>query len=79
MQTQGFSVSADQTLVVLGGGVRQSDKRTDLFGAMVFDMQHPTDGRTGEQRVLANCATSNPVYFEHAVTNDGRVAVVEFP
>jgi WD40 repeat protein len=79
LRVQGLTVSPDGTWATLGGGVRESDVRSDLFGALVFDLQHPEDGRSGAARLVTNCATPNPVFFEHALTDDGRVAVVEYP
>ena len=46
---------------------------------MVFDLGTPNDGRSGSERRLATCVTPNPVYFDHQVLDDGRIAVIQFP
>ena len=66
---QGLTLGARE--LVVGAGPRQTDARTDLFGALVFDR---VDGR-----LTAVCETAAPVFFRHALAADGRVAVVEVP
>jgi hypothetical protein len=73
---QGLSLSPSDRFLVLGSGPRETDQRTDLFGAWIFDLQR--DG-PGSERLLAACATEGPVFFQHAVTDDGRIAVSELP
>jgi hypothetical protein len=34
---------------------------------------------SGNERLAATCPTAGPVFFRHAITADGRVAVVEHP
>jgi len=71
---QGLTAVGD-TLIV-GAGSRETDERTDLFGALLFR----TEGEgTGAERLQVVCATEGPVFFRHAGTVDGRVAVAEVP
>jgi hypothetical protein len=79
MRIQGLSASPNQRLGVIGGGYRSNSETPTTYGAIVFDLTNPTDGRSGADRRLTTCATANPVYFEHRVLDDGRIAVVEFP
>ena len=79
LRIQGLSVSPDQRVGVIGGGSRSDSTDPVTYGAVVFDLANPTDGRQGTERRMTTCATANPVYFEHQVLNDGRIAVVEFP
>lgn len=69
---QGLSVSPDGQRVVVGGGVRESDAREDLFGALVYRVG-------GGDAPEVTCPTAGPVHFRHAVLDDGRIAVVEHP
>ncbi|MCB9684446.1 MAG: hypothetical protein H6738_05435 [Alphaproteobacteria bacterium] len=55
--------------VAVAAGPRQ-DARTDLFGALVFDV-------AGGDPVV--CATEGPAYHALALAPDGRVAVAEVP
>lgn len=73
---QGLTVSPDRTEAVVGAGARLTDRRQDLFGALIFDL---TGDATGSERLRAWCPTQGPVFFRHAVSADGRVAVAEFP
>lgn len=73
---QGMTTSDDGRTLVVGAGVRESDARTDLFGALVFRLDG--DG-TGEERLAAICPTAGPVFFRQAVAPDGRIAVAEHP
>ncbi len=75
---QGLTLSPDGDTLVLGAGARKTDDRRDAFGAFLFDLSGPAD-RSGEQRLEAFCATSGPVFFRHAISDDGRVAVSEHP
>ena len=36
-------------------------------------------GRGGKQRLITTCPTESAVFFEHAVLDDGRILVTEFP
>lgn len=73
---QGLSLSPSERFLVLGGGARETDARTDLFGAWIFDMQ---GAGSGGDHLLTACSTEGPVFFKHAVTDDGRIAVSELP
>lgn len=73
---QGLSVSPDGRRLLVGGGPRGSDLRRDLFGAFVLRLDG--DG-SGQDRIEASCGTDAPVFFGHALTNDGRAAVSEVP
>lgn len=79
MRIQGISASPDETLGIVGGGFRSDSDVPTTYGAVLFDLTTPADGRSGADRRLATCATYNPVYFDHQVLDDGRIAVVEFP
>ena len=76
---QGLTTSSNGEMAVIGAGYRASDNRRDLYGAMLFDTTSPRDGRSGEERILARCPTANPIFFDHALSDDGRIAVVEYP
>ncbi len=73
---QGITTSPDGEHLVIGGGPRTTDHRRDLFGAFVFRLGG--DG-TGQERLVASCPTESPVFFRHALRDDGRVAVSEVP
>jgi WD40 repeat protein len=73
---QGLSMSPDGRTLVVGGGAREVDDRHDLFGAWLLRLDG--DG-SGAERVQVSCPTEGPLFFHHAPTNDGRVAVVELP
>lgn len=73
---QGLTLSEDGETLVVGAGARQTDARADLFGALVFDLRGEA---AGDARLRAWCATEGPVFFRHAITADGRVAVAEHP
>ncbi len=73
---QGLSLSPSERFLVVGGGLRETDLRTDLFGAWLFDLRG--DG-AGSAHLLTACSTEGPVFFKHAVTDDGRIAVSELP
>ena len=75
----GLSLSDDGQHLVVGAGDRQTDARRDLYGALLFDLSSPTDGRSGEDRLQAFCPTQGPVFFRHAMSTDGRVALAEYP
>jgi hypothetical protein len=68
-------IAVGDTLIV-GAGSRQTDDRTDLFGALVFRID---GGGTGTERLKTMCSTEGPVFFRHAATLDGRIAVAEVP
>ena len=66
----------DGRRLVVGAGIRSTDERRDLFGALVFRL----DGQgAGRERLEVTCSTSSPVFFRHTVVDDGRVAVSEVP
>jgi hypothetical protein len=69
---QGLTVQGDTAIV--GLGPRSSDRRRDLFGALVVDL-----GPDVADRVRTVCMTELPVFFRHAAHPDGRVAVIEVP
>jgi WD40 repeat protein len=73
---QGLSLSPDGRWLVMGGGPRQSDARRDLFGAWLFRLEG--EG-SGADRLEVVCPTGAPVFFHHAMTDDGRIAVSEVP
>lgn len=73
---QGLSVSPDGRTLVVGAGNRTTDERRDLYGALVFRLGGEGSGRS---RLVATCSTENPVFFRHAATDDGRVALAEVP
>lgn len=75
----GLSLSDDESVLVAGAGPRQTDARRDLYGAMLFDLSDPDDGRSGEDRFEVFCATEGPVFFRQALSADGRLALSEFP
>jgi hypothetical protein len=79
LRIQGLSISPSNTLGVIGGGHRSGGDAPPLYGAMVFDLSTPNDGRSGSERRVSTCVTSNPVYFSHQVLDDGRIAVIQFP
>lgn len=72
----GMSASPDGRRLVVGAGVRATDQRRDLFGALVFRL----DGAgAGSERLEVTCPTPSPVFFRHTVVDDGRIAVSEVP
>ncbi len=73
---QGLSASPDGRRLVVGAGVRPTDTRRDLFGALVFRL----DGQgAGRDRLEVTCSTPSPVFFRHTTLDDGRIAVSEVP
>ena len=72
---EGLTFAGDH--LVVGAGDRNTDERRDLYGAMVFSLT--PDDRSGEDRLEAFCQTEGPVFFRHALSADGRVAVAEHP
>ncbi len=79
IRVQGLSVSPDETMAVVAAGFRPTDTRRDLYGAFILDLTDPDSGRGGNSRLLAACETPNPLFFQHDIQNDGRVAVIEYP
>ncbi|MEC8193438.1 MAG: WD40 repeat domain-containing protein [Myxococcota bacterium] len=79
IRVQGLSVSPDGRRGIVGAGHRAESVDPLTYGAVVFDLTTPNDGRTGAARRVTTCATTNPVYFNHQILDDGRIAVVEFP
>jgi len=73
---QGLSVSPDGEALLMGAGNRDTDDRRDLYGALLFDLE---GGGSGAERLEAFCPTEGPVFFRHALTDDGRAAVSEHP
>lgn len=78
-EIQGLSLSPDGDELVVGAGERAADARRDLYGALVFDARHGGAAGAGASPLRAFCPTQGPVFFRHAVTADGRVAVAEYP
>ncbi|RME24828.1 MAG: hypothetical protein D6798_10330 [Deltaproteobacteria bacterium] len=74
---QGLTVAPDGRTVVVGSGRRPADDRRDLYGALVFDAGG--EDRSGDDRLVTVCSTAGPVFFRHAVSADGRIAVSESP
>jgi hypothetical protein len=77
VELQGLTVSPDGDELVAGAGDRQTDHREDLYGALVLGLE--AGAGSGDERLSATCPTAGPVFFRHAITADGRVAVVEHP
>ncbi len=73
----GLAVDRGGQTLVVGAGPRDTDRRRDLYGALVFDLGGAA--RSGEERLSAWCPTENPVFFRQAVASDGRIGVVEYP
>lgn len=73
---QGLTPVPGRGEVVVGAGARDTDRRRDLFGALILDLER--EG-SGADRLSAWCPTEGPVFFRHTATPDGRVAVAEFP
>lgn len=73
-ELQGLSLSPDGDEILVGAGSRSSDQRRDLYGGLVFDT------RAGvERQQRAFCPTVGPVFFQHALSADGRLALAESP
>lgn len=72
----GLTLGPDGTTLVAGAGPRVTDDRLDLFGALVFDLSRPGSGR---DRLAALCPTDAPVFFRHAISRSGAIAVTTFP
>jgi len=77
VEIQGLSVGDDGTTLVVGAGARQTDDRRDLFGAVLLDLSGPD--RPGAARELSRCPTAAPAFFRHALSADGRLALIEHP
>jgi hypothetical protein len=68
----GVQPSPDDRELLLAAGSRQTDARTDLFGAVVLD------AATGSVRAL--CPTGGPAFFNPVYGPDGRrIAVASAP
>jgi hypothetical protein len=78
-RVEGLSLGADGQSLAVGAGARDADTRRDLYGALIFDLSSPGDGRGGEARRLTTCSTEGPVFFRQALSADGRLALAEFP
>ena len=74
---EGLTFAADGQHLLVGAGDRQTDDRRDLYGALVFSLAD--DERSGAERLEAFCQTEGPVFFRHALAQDGRVALAEHP
>ena len=74
---EGMTFGPDRQHLVVGAGDRKTDDRRDLYGALIFSLA--TDARSGEERLEAFCQTEGPVFFRHAISRDGRVALAEHP
>ncbi len=72
----GLVLSEDGETAVVGAGLRSADEREDLFGALLFRL---LGEGSGEQRLLARCHTSSPIFFRPAISRDGVVAMAEHP
>ncbi len=70
----GLTVLGDT--LVAGAGPRSSDSRADLYGALIFEL---SGEGSGDERLRAFCPTEGPAFFRQTLTEDGRVAVTEFP
>lgn len=77
-EIQGLSLGPDGRSLVVGAGSRGSDSRRDLYGAVILDLGGEP-GRSGTERQRAVCSTEGPVFFRHAMTADGRLALTEHP
>lgn len=73
-ELQGLSLSSDGDELLVGAGSRSSDHRRDLYGGLVFETQAATPSR-----LRAFCPTEGPVFFQHALSADGRLALAEHP
>ncbi|HNH50311.1 MAG TPA: hypothetical protein PKY30_24970, partial [Myxococcota bacterium] len=68
----GLIHSPDGRELLAAAGPRQTDTRTDLFGAVVLERE------TGAVRAI--CATEGPAFFRPAYAPEGlRLAVAEAP
>lgn len=77
---QGISVQEERGEIVIGAGDRISDRRKDLYGALIFDAGFEKGKEnTTKNPLLATCMTPNPIFFYHTMTSDGRLAVAEHP
>ena len=74
---QGLTLAPDGRTLVVGAGERTSDARRDLYGALLFDLGG--EERSGNARILTTCVTEGPVFFRHAVSTQGVVALAEVP
>lgn len=72
----GLTLAEDERTLVVGAGSRRGDQRTDLFGALVFDLQR---SGSGPEKLSVVCPTEGPVFFRQAVSREGRIAVAEHP
>ena len=75
-QLNGLVLGQDGRTAVVGTRTRTSDEREDAFGALLFRLDG--DG-SGDERLLAWCATEGPTFFRPTMSADGRVAVTEHP
>ncbi len=73
-ELQGLSLSPDGDELLVGAGARSSDHRRDLYGGLVFATQPQAPSR-----LRAFCPTEGPVFFQHAMSPDGRLALAEHP
>lgn len=76
-KVDGMSIGRDGRSLVVGAGSRDSDHRSDLFGALLFDL---AGEGSGKDRLRATCSTAGPVFFRQELLGlDERVAVTEYP
>ena len=66
---EGVVPSPDGNTLLLAAAARDSDTRTDLFGALLIDRA------TGA--LVTTCPTEGPAWFRPAWAADGRIAVAE--
>ena len=72
---QGITIDPTNRWLIVGSGPRR-DERTDLYGALVFDLNK---SGSGQQHLATTCATANPVFWRMTSHADGRIAVTEHP
>ena len=70
IELNGLVAGARPGSTLVGGGSRKADDRRDAFGLLAFES--PSAEPTF-------CATEGPVFFRFADTDDGRIAVTEYP
>ena len=73
---QGVWPAPDRRSFVVGAGLRATDDRRDLFGALVYRL----DGEGGgAEHLEVACPTEGPVFFRPVLADDGRIALAEHP
>lgn len=72
----GLQVGGDGHTLLIGAGPRTADRREDLFGTLLFEL----DGEgSGLDRWQTTCASEGPIFFRPAMSAQGLVAMAEFP